>query len=179
MYVGLLAGSASNLLLYVLELSLLNDSTTSARFLTVSGVIEVLAANAESVDDPFLTSFTLDVLVELLEPQKLDLEVDGAEGLDVLEPQLEAAGAEGLDVLEPQLEAAGAEGLDVLEPQLELFELPELPKELFELPELPELGSAFSENAEVINIAATINIFVIFFICRQPCYIICKEMQEQ
>ena len=82
-------------------------------------------------------------------------------------------------MLEPQLEAAGAEGLDVLEPQLELFELPELPKELFELPELPELGSAFSENAEVINIAATINIFVIFFICRQPCYIICKEMQEQ
>ena len=179
MYVGLLAGSASNLLLYVLELSLLNDSTTSARFLTVSGVIEVLAANAESVDDPFLTSFTLDVLVELLEPQKLDLEVDGAEGLDVLEPQLEAAGAEGLDVLEPQLEAAGAEGLDVLEPQLELFEPPELPKELLELPELSELGAAFSENAEVINIAATINIFVIFFICRQPCYIICKEMQEQ
>ena len=167
MYVGLLAGSASNLLLYVLELSLLNDSTTSARFLTVSGVIEVLAANAESVDDPFLTSFTLDVLVELLEPQKLDLEVDGA------------AGAEGLEALDPQLEAAGAEGLDVLEPQLELFEPPELPKELFELPELSELGAAFSENAEVINIAATINIFVIFFICRQPCYIICKEMQEQ
>ena len=82
-------------------------------------------------------------------------------------------------MLEPQLEAAGAEGLDVLEPQLELFEPPELPKELLELPELSELGAAFSENAEVINIAATINIFVIFFICRQPCYIICKEMQEQ
>ena len=177
MYVGLLAGSASNLLLYVLELSLLNDSTTSARFLTVSGVIEVLAANAESVDDPFLTSFTLDVLVELLEPQKLDLEVDGA------------AGAEGLEALDPQLEAAGAEGLDVLEPQLELFEPPELPKELLELPELPkellelpelsELGAAFSENAEVINIAATINIFVIFFIYRKACYTICKKMQEQ
>jgi len=125
-------------------LSLLNDSTTSERFLTVSGVIEVLAANAESVDDPFLTSFTVDVLVELLEPQKLDLEVDGAagaEGLEALDPQFEgAAGAEGLEALDPQLEAAGAEGLDVLEPQLELFEppeLPELPKELFEPSELP------------------------------------------
>lgn len=159
--------------------------------MTVSGVMDVLAANAESVDEPLLSVFTVDVLVDLLEPHKLDWEeVDdaGADGLDSLEPQeldgLDALeGADGFDELEPQeLDGFdGADGFDELEPQDELDGLDALEgddgDDGFDELESQELGAALSENVEVINIAAMINMFVSFFICRETVYMICKEMQ--